>query len=70
MLITNLSGVVFKEYEAKFNSALKRGEEVYMKSGVIGTISGMTDKIVTLEVSEGTKMKFLRFIKKVYFVRV
>ncbi len=48
------------EDEAKFNSALQKGDEVYMKSGVIGTIYGITDKIITLEVSEGTKMKFLR----------
>ncbi len=48
------------EDEAKFNSALKKGDEVYMKSGMIGTIYGLTDRIVTLEVSEGTKMKFLR----------
>ncbi len=48
------------EDEAKFNSSLDKGNEVYMKSGVIGKIVGLTDKVVTLEVSEGTKVKFLR----------
>lgn len=46
--------------EQKMNAALKKGDEVYTKSGVIGTITGLTEKVVTLEVSEGVKMKFLR----------
>jgi len=48
------------ENEAKFNASLDKGNEVYMKSGVIGKIVGLTEKVVTLEVSEGTKVKFLR----------
>lgn len=40
--------------------ALNKGDEIYTKSGIIGTIVGLTDKIVTLEVSEGVKMKVLR----------
>ncbi len=39
---------------------MQKGDEVYTKSGVIGTIAGMTEKIVTLEISEGVKIKLLR----------
>jgi len=46
--------------EQKMVSALKSGDEVYTKSGIIGTITGSTDKVVTLEVSEGVKIKVLK----------
>lgn len=46
--------------EQKFNSNMQKGQEVYTKSGVIGKIHGLTDKIVTLEVEGGVKIKFLR----------
>ena len=40
--------------------SLVKGDEIYTKSGILGTIVGMTEKIVTLEVSEGAKIKILR----------
>ncbi len=40
--------------------ALKKGDEVYTKSGVLGSISGLNDKIVTLEVADGVKIKVLK----------
>ena len=40
--------------------SLAKGDEIYTKSGILGTIVGMTEKIVTLEVSEGAKIKILR----------
>lgn len=43
-----------------FVSNLKHGDEVVTSSGIIGRIDGMTDLIVTLEVSSGAKMKILR----------
>lgn len=46
--------------EQVFNSALKKGDEVYTKSGILGKIAGITEKIVTLETEEGVKIKFLR----------
>ncbi len=46
--------------EQKFVAGMQKGEEVFTKSGMIGTIYGLTDKIVTLEVDGGTKLKFLR----------
>ena len=39
---------------------LSKGDEVYTKSGLLGRIVGMTEKVVTLEVTEGVKLKVLR----------
>lgn len=44
----------------KFISELKRGDTVVTASGIIGTIDGMTDQVVTLEVASGVKMKVLK----------
>ena len=46
--------------EAAFLSSLNKGDEVFTKSGIIGTIAGLTEKVVTLEVSEKVKLKVLR----------
>lgn len=48
------------EEEQNMIKALKSGDEIYTKSGLIGTIAGQTDKVVTLEVSQGVKMKVLK----------
>ena len=48
-----------KKHDA-FISSLKLGDEVVTSSGILGTIRGLTDKIVTLEVSDATEIKFLR----------
>jgi len=48
------------EEEQVMLSALQKGDEVYTKSGFIGTIYGLTDKVVTLEATEGVKFKVLR----------
>lgn len=48
------------EEETKFLSALKKGDEIYTKSGVLGTICGLTDKVITLEIAESVKIKVLR----------
>ncbi len=40
--------------------ALSKGDEVITKSGLFGTIYGITDKVVTLEVADGVKLKVLR----------
>ncbi len=48
------------EEERKYISALQKGEEVYTKSGIIGTVYGITDKVITLEVEEGHKLKVLK----------
>ena len=46
--------------EREYLANLQKGTEVYTKSGIIGTITAMTDKVVTLEVESGTKLKVLR----------
>ena len=48
------------EQEKAFMTGLQKGDEVYTKSGILGTITGMTDSIVTLEVAEGVKFKILK----------
>lgn len=40
--------------------ALAKGDEVVTKSGFLGTVAGLTEKIVTLEIAEGLKIKVLR----------
>ncbi|HAZ14517.1 MAG: preprotein translocase subunit YajC [Bdellovibrionales bacterium GWA2_49_15] len=46
--------------EQSMLNALAKGDEVFTKSGLLGTIAGMSDKIVTLEVDAGVKLKVLR----------
>ncbi len=46
--------------EKKMLDALKKGDEIYTKSGIIGVVHGLTDKLVTLEVATDTKIKVLR----------
>ena len=41
-------------------AALTKGDEVYTKSGILGKIYGLTEKVVTLEVSDNTKLKVVR----------
>ena len=48
------------EQEKVFLGGLKRGDEIYTKAGILGTIVGLTDKVVELEVSRGVKLKVLR----------
>lgn len=40
--------------------ALGKGDEIFTKSGIIGKITGLTEKVVTLEVADGVKLKVLR----------
>lgn len=48
------------QQEQTYIKSLQKGEEVFTKAGILGTISGLTDKIVTLELEGGVKMKVLR----------
>ena len=41
-------------------STLKAGDEVVTTSGIIGTIAGLNDKVVTIEVSKNVQMKVLK----------
>lgn len=44
----------------EFLRALKRGDEVVTASGILGTIEGITDKFVTLEIAPNVRIKILR----------
>lgn len=48
------------EDDKKLLESLKKGDEVYTRSGILGTIHGITDRVITLEVSEGVRIKVLR----------
>jgi preprotein translocase subunit YajC len=48
-----------KEQEG-FIGQLKRGDAVVTASGILGTIDGLTDQYVTLEIATGVKIKMLR----------
>jgi preprotein translocase subunit YajC len=49
-----------RKTHAKFLEELKRGDEVVTSSGIIGTVSSISDKIVTVEIAENVKIKVLR----------
>lgn len=49
-----------QKVKQQFLSQLKRGDEVLTTGGIFGTIEGLTDKFVTLEISDGVKIKILR----------
>lgn len=48
------------EQEQMLLANLQKGDEIYTKAGLLGTITGMTEKVVTLEVADGVKLKVLR----------
>lgn len=48
------------EEEQAFINKLSHGDEVYTKSGILGKITGIADKVVTIELEGGSKMKVLK----------
>ncbi len=46
--------------EQEMLTKLQKGDEIYTKSGFIGTIHGINDKVVTLENEYGVKFKVFR----------
>lgn len=48
------------EEEQSFITKLAHGDEVYTKSGILGKVTGIAEKVVTLELEGGTKMKVLK----------
>jgi preprotein translocase subunit YajC len=58
-LIFRPQGKRQKEHQ-NFVSSLKRGDEVITQSGLLGTIEGLTDQVVTLEIANGVRVKMLR----------
>ena len=43
-----------------FATSLKRGDSVLTTGGIVGTIEGLTDLFVTLQIANGVKIKVLR----------
>ena len=41
-------------------SALKDGDEVLTQAGILGKVAGITDKVITLEVSSNVRVKMLK----------
>jgi preprotein translocase subunit YajC len=48
-----------KEHQA-FLSALKKGDQVITRGGVIGRVTGVADNLVTLEVQEKVRIRVLK----------
>jgi preprotein translocase subunit YajC len=46
--------------QQKFLAGLKRGDSVLTSSGILGTIEGLTDRFITLEIADGVKIRVLR----------
>ena len=44
-----------------------KGDEIVTNAGIIGKITGLTEKVVTLEVDQGTEIKVLRTQIQGYF---
>lgn len=46
--------------QQKFRSGLKKGDSVFTTSGILGTIEGLTEQVITLQIAAGVKIKVLR----------
>ena len=46
--------------QAEFLSSLKKGQTVVTAGGLLGTVVGISEKVVTLEISQGTEVKVLK----------
>ena len=44
----------------EFISKLKKGDQVLTSSGIFGTIEGLTERYVTLEISDGVNIRVLK----------
>lgn len=44
----------------KYLDSLQKGEKVITSGGILGTVAGITENIVTLEVEGGVKLKVLK----------
>jgi preprotein translocase subunit YajC len=45
-----------KKHQA-FLSSLKRGDQVLTSSGIFGSVTGITEKFITLEVAQGVQIR-------------
>lgn len=43
-----------------FMSSMKKGDSVLTKSGILGTIEGLTDHFVTLQIADNVRIRILK----------
>ncbi len=48
-----------REQQDMLNS-LKHGDEILTSSGILGTVTGITDRVVTVEVADNVRVKMLK----------
>jgi len=49
-----------RKRQAEFLNSLKKGEEVVTAGGILGRIVGLNERVVTIEIAEGTEIKVLK----------
>lgn len=49
-----------QQEHSSFLNALKSGDEIVTKGGIVGTVRSIDGKLVSIEVSKGTKIKVLK----------
>lgn len=49
-----------KKEQESLNRSLQKGDRVVMNSGILGTITGIDERYVTVEIAEKVRVKFLR----------
>ena len=49
-----------RKKQVEMLSALKKGDKVITRCGMLGTIHGLADNVVTLEIAENVRVKFSR----------
>jgi preprotein translocase subunit YajC len=49
-----------QKLQQAYLAGLQKGDEVLTSSGIFGTIEGLTDKFVTLEIADDVKIRVLR----------
>ncbi len=59
LLVIRPQGKKQKEH-AKFITELKKGDNVVTNGGILGKVNGITEKFVTLEVSDGVSIRILK----------
>ena len=48
-----------KEHQSTLDT-IKKGDEIVTNGGIFGTVTGITDKVLTLEIADGVRIKMLK----------
>lgn len=49
-----------QETHKKFVEGMKRGDQVLTSGGILGTIEGLTEQFVTLQIADGVRIRILK----------